>query len=431
MKIMRWGGILQSLVTGIVITFSGFAVSCSDKRENPFEDAEFTKTPLYEINMTEMQTRAAKTFQEKTGSRVYEILESDFASDNVCFSPLSLQMALSMFSHYCDEGISKDIAKEYLKFLGFSTLEELKNFNSMILKELPKVDGMVKLTLANSIWANSEGRLNFSSTPSWLSDYNVEMFKVPFDDTLTIKRINEWALNKTKNKILLYDDNANIGIKDILLINAFYFLGKWSIPFVENNEKMNFKGIGGQKEVAKLKYNSFGIPNEYNGEKRALTGNSDGRLFAKIPFGNGGYNMYAILPKDGETIEECSRYLSKIEFLPEEQGYISYSGNITIPAFEAKYDVEGLNNALIKIGFPLDFISDEGYTANIDLKQKTVFKMTKDGAEGAGITSVAVSTGMPDMDKVIDVEFNRPFTYYVMEQSTGTLLFIGSVKSFR
>ena len=82
-----------------MIAVAGLAVSCSDEPASRNDDGIFVKTPLYEISMNETQTRAAETLRDIAASKVYELLEEDKTAENVCYSPLSMQLALSMVAH--------------------------------------------------------------------------------------------------------------------------------------------------------------------------------------------------------------------------------------------------------------------------------------------------------------------------------------------
>ncbi|MDE6095525.1 MAG: hypothetical protein K2G52_04990 [Muribaculaceae bacterium] len=377
--------------------------------------------------MTESQTRSAESFRDLAGEKVYMLLEEDKAVDNVCYSPLSMQLALSMFAHDCGESISEETSQKVLEFLGIADFDELDEFNRLLLRELPKVDGMVKFTLSNSVWRGKERKIQQEGFP-WLSVYDAEMFDVDFNDPGVVKQINEWTLGKTGNKIKLYDDNADIKWMDMLYVNALHFLGKWSVPFEEGQEKMDFTDVDGNiKKVDRLYWNMATGGSGYSKEKKTVTGDVDGRHFAKIPFGKGGYSMYVVLPKEDESVADCANFIIGEGLCLEDRTEVS-SGEITLPAFETQLDIEGIQEKLVTLGFPINFVTDSGRSATMNVKQKTYFKVTKDGAEGAGTTSVAISLGVPKGD--VDVNFNRPFVYYVMEQSTGTVLFIGSVKKF-
>lgn len=410
-----------------MIAVAGLAVSCSDEPASRNDDGIFVKTPLYEISMNETQTRAAETLRDIAASKVYELLEEDKTAENVCYSPLSMQLALSMVAHDCRESISEETSRKLLEFMGVADFEQLDDFNRLLLRELPKVDGMVKFTLANSVWRGEESEIQKES-PSWLSFYNAEMFNVDFNDPQAVKRINEWTLDKTGNKIKLYDDNADIKGMDMLYVNALHFLGKWSVPFEEGQEKMDFTDVNGNvKKVDRLYWNMATGGSEYAKENKSVTGELKSRRFAKIPFGNGGYSMYAVLPKEGESVAECAKFVVGEGLCLEDKTEVA-NGEITLPGFETQLDVDGIQEKLAALGFPVDFVTDSGSSAAMNIKQKTFFKVTKDGSEGAGATSVAISLGVPKVG--VDVNFNRPFIYYVMEQSTGTVLFIGSVKKF-
>ena len=61
--------------------------------------------------------------------------------------------------------------------------------------------------------------------------------------------------------------------------------------------------------------------------------------------------------------------------------------------------------------------------ANFETKQKTVFMVEADGAEGASVTGTEIDGFMP-----ADAYFtaDRPFVYMIREKTSGAILFIGA-----
>ena len=58
----------------------------------------------------------------------------------------------------------------------------------------------------------------------------------------------------------------------------------------------------------------------------------------------------------------------------------------------------------------------------------TKLKVDENGTEGAAVSLGGMTEG--ENSSIREIIFDRPFIFYIQENTTGTILFIGSVKTF-
>ena len=77
-----------------------------------------------------------------------------------------------------------------------------------------------------------------------------------------------------------------------------------------------------------------------------------------------------------------------------------------------------------------DFSRMSDLPAKIDfVKQDTYISTDESGTEAAAVTTVGmVNTSMPVAPPKVVFNADRPFIYVIQENSTGAILFMGSVK---
>ena len=112
--------------------------------------------------------------------------------------------------------------------------------------------------------------------------------------------------------------------------------------------------------------------------------------------------------------------------------------NLKLPKFEVEFDKE-LNETLQNMGIKLAFDNEQadftsiGFTDNglplyISLvRQKAVVKLDEEGTEAAAVTMVVMNecASTESTEKPIEVFFDEPFLYMIMDMESRTPLFMG------
>lgn len=113
------------------------------------------------------------------------------------------------------------------------------------------------------------------------------------------------------------------------------------------------------------------------------------------------------------------------------QEFTNVNGTIEIPRFKIEYEVE-LENTLTALGMAGIFDSSKAdFSAMTDtnvavdsVKHKTFVEVNEEGTEAAAVTSIQLTRASRLPFKM---NINRPFFCAIQDQSTGTILFMGTI----
>jgi serpin B len=105
-------------------------------------------------------------------------------------------------------------------------------------------------------------------------------------------------------------------------------------------------------------------------------------------------------------------------------------GTIEIPRFKIEYEVE-LQNTLTALGMAgifdsskADFsrMTTDNNVAVDSVKHKTFVEVNEEGTEAAAVTSILLTRG-----SIFKMNVNRPFFCAIRDDTTGTILFMGTI----
>ena len=365
--------------------------------------------------------------------------------DNVCFSPLSVQMALSMVQNGA-AGNTLSQLQQALGTTGF-TNEEIGQFNAKLSKALTErptdmmefiereaewagmdpqemYDGWYpKCELANALWTRPNVYLYDSFVNALRSYYDAGVDAVWFNTWEGIEKINGWVSDKTHGLIpKLYDEPQSEELA-VVLMNALYFKGSWSIPFApENTEKGQF--LLNDETYAKvdmmLARDRFDC---------AITPS-----FQTITLYYGlewNYSMTLFVPLEGTTLPPLSF---------EDWTAAMKPTNLHINLYMPRFEIDGnynLKEVLQSLGVTDAFDYDRvDFTKMSEVKRAIdkIYQLSKiivneEGTEAAALTVIETPDGM-DMTRPEDYQdfkIDRPFYFTIQSRKANTILFAGRV----
>ncbi len=206
----------------------------------------------------ETLNQLANAYQHSALSMFNELAQQE--KDNICFSPLSVQIALSMVQNGA-AGNTLSQLQRTLGTEGFSN-EEIGQFNVALTQALTErppyneeayqwysegaphdyYNGLYpQCELSNSLWTRPDVQLYDAFVQVLHTDYDALVESVHFDTREGIEKINVWASEKTHGLIPTIYAEPQSSELAVLLANALYFKGAWSVPFYkENTSKGNF-----------------------------------------------------------------------------------------------------------------------------------------------------------------------------------------------
>lgn len=401
------------------------ASSCEGK-ESEIDLDNLPKPKNIELRSSEIEmVKSDQSFAFNFFANVYAE-ESEDGDNNFMVSPLSLSMALAMTMNGA-EGDTKSVIKESLKQNEFSE-DDINSYYKKLREALLSTDPSTKLSIANSIWTNKVVAIKNDFISRNREYFNSSVEAVDFGDVKTKDKINNWASVNTNGLIENVIESTNID--DLMyLLNAIYFKGIWISEFSKNKtEKKMFTHEDGStvnvdmmNQTSKFKYK-----------------NDDLLQIVELPYGNGAFSMMVLLPQEDKKIGDVIDALNSSDYWVElESGLRVNEVELSLPKFKTEYSKK-LNEVLKKMGMGLAFTDDADFSGMSDIsaklsfvKQDTYIAVDEVGTEAAAVTTVGVvMTSMPIEPQKVIFNANHPFVYLIKENSTGSILFIGTVKSF-
>jgi serine protease inhibitor len=343
---------------------------------------------------------------------------------NRLISPLSIYTALSMVYNGA-AGTTRDSIAKALQLNGIS-IDDLNALNRALITQMPKEDSKVTISIANSIWSNTQQpQPQPSFLTTLLNNYDGFIASLDFTNPRAADRINSWVAQKTNNKILSilqHTDPTDL----MYLLNAVYFNGAWQFAFkTTDTHNGTFYLSNGQTIATPFMNQQVSI-------RAAVTPSF---IMAELPYGTGkGYDMYVAAPTDihqpiaafASSFDEAAltAALSKLD---------TASYQLSLPKWEYNYSIMDMTPHLSSLGMGIAFKEPDFSNMYQNAKglaitsaiHKTYIKVSEQGTEAAAVTAIGIGlTAFPSHPALV---FNHPFLYIIREKQTGAILFIGIV----
>ena len=334
------------------------------------------------------------------------------ANGNIVVSPISMQYLLSMVANTASE----EAQAELFQAMGMTgyTLSQVNQYSKELLGRLQQDDRYVKVALANSIWA-ADGisfSPNFEAT---IKDYyngclTYHDFASKSSEVQGL--INKWAQEHTQGMVPAVSANPSAQTA-LILANATYFNGKWSMPF---NGRDTCPGTFYNED------NTTSQVNMMNKDMAALVYADQEITAAELTYGRGYYSMIIVMPKD---IKEL--IANKTDWWGVHNKLVKASEvKIVLPKFKVQNSWSDMKDVCQQMGISKIFTFDPNTSViGTQMAQDVVIEVDENGTKAASASHFNGEYGLIDIPK--EVCFDHPFVYAVRENTTGTILFIGKV----
>jgi serine protease inhibitor len=355
-------------------------------------------------------------------------LDDASAGENLCFSPLSLALALSMMLNGAEGETYDAIAKT----LGYTEQQlDAVNTQSRALSRLLKPDDKsITVHMANGLWVQQGFPLKPDFLRALLTHYETRTETVDFRNAeAAANAINTWVKEQTQGLIeKLFQAGDFDAQTRLALVNTLYFEGAWQFPFPKDatSDAPFYLESGATKQVPMMRL-SERLP-YYTGE---------GFQAVALPYGEGDYRFYLFLPDKGRTVAEFRKQLTPENWAKWLGAFRVVQGSVRMPRFkiEAKYD---LKPPLSALGMGVAFDPDRADFSRIaDVAperlfiqkaiQKVVVEVDEEGTKAAAATGITVGVTSVPVDQ-FSLVADRPFLFAIVHQPTGTVLFVGVVR---
>lgn len=356
-----------------------------------------------------------------SGDMSYEIsssYESDFdfmkympKDQNYMISPFSIKMAMMMAAN----GANGYTQKEILSALGVSSIDEYNQKASDIITRYNS-NKDVNLNVANSIWLNKTEAMgaNFKDTyKKIISDFYKGVARKENADTIASK-INDFIAKETNNKITnVLPTERPAGFLSAL-VNTIYFKGSFENQFdTANTKKDTFTDRNGNKSEIDF----------MNQTKHFGYYENDGVQMLKMNYSGRDIAMYILLNDDDKDVD-INDIISKMEYKKV---------SVSMPKFKTEF-TKSFVDVLKQMGINIAFTNAADFSnmfdnveAHIsDVIHKTFIEVDENGTEAAAATVILMTkNSLPMPEEIKEFKANRPFTYFIRDEVSGEILFLG------
>jgi serpin B len=421
----------------IVCVAGGLVALVSCMKEDIVKDPIDISSPTPTEEITKVSLNETQKGYVRAGNAMaFRFLKEIYQGKNVVCSPLSLQYALAMTAN----GASGETLQEIIDFLGYGAdgIDALNEYSRILLEQLPAVDLDVDLKVTDALLVNAEFPLLPAFQKTVQDNYYAAVDNMDFTDPSAIAaRINEWARRNTNGFIdKVLEPNEISADAVAYLMNALYFKAKWS----GNEYEPMFREYATMEDKFTLSDGSTKQVSYMRNTRYHQYAKMDGYMVLAIPYANGKFNMYILLPDDNNL----EGLLDKLQGTSWNSILNSFKRDAKVSLKLPKFDIENkfnLSDALKALGVKKAF---ERYDAQFDrmfdykpgyyywiekVIQKARISVAEWGTEAAAVTIVEMggeSAPGPEPEiKYIDFFADHPFVYLIGESTSGTILFEG------
>ena len=415
----------------IVVLITGLLAFASDG--NHFNNNE--QTEKKEISSTESQAEMPNNNSSSSSQCETSVGNNDFACNlfrtinelkggakSTIVSPVSVSYVLGMLH----DGADGETRRQINNVLGLSgSVQEINEYFKKLMDESPAIDSTVTVKTANSIFFVSGHTLIPEYKADMQNYYNAFADAVSYNESGIVNTINNWCKKNTDGMIpeLLKEGELNTN-RVMYLLNAVYFKGSWTDKFDPRSTRdMDFITHDG-KTVKRPMMQRSG---------RAVYGKNDLCKMLRLPYGNKAYSMVVLLPNEGKTTDDIIRSLSAQKLKEWQSQMRTEEVDILMPRFTTESETR-LVDILSSMGMPRAFGGDAEFPnmlkGHVDdlyvsmIKHKAKIEVNEEGTKAAAVTIAEMSE--KGVHYYESFYATRPFVYYIMEKSTGTIYFMGT-----
>lgn len=373
------------------------------------------------------------------GSAALEALSVDLYKElgqkpgDLVFSPYSIVMALAM----ARAGAVGQTATEMDRVLHAQLAGDLDQGLNALDQALAKRPGTYEipgnppaelvLGTANQLWGQRGTKFESPFLDRLAMHYGAGMQVVDYIRATEQARadINKWVAQRTRDRIPELIPNGVLDeLTRLVITNAVYLKAQWTLAFSEGaTAPAPFHRPDGTTTQVQMMQRSGYAP----------YGSGSGYQAVRLPY-HGGLSMVVVVP-DAGTFERFERALApgSLKSITDsvDQGTYVILG---LPKFEFRTEVE-LSDALKRLGMPTALTPEVADFSGItktepifiaNVLHEAFISVDEKGTEAAAATAVAFgATGGPD--QIVELTVDRPFLFFIQDDATGAILFLGRV----
>jgi serpin B len=350
-------------------------------------------------------------------------LRSERAGGNVFISPTSIAVALAMVANGAN-GATRSAILSAIHVNGLP-IGSVNDANRALASQIAGTTA-VRLTIANALWLQTGFAVRPQFVGTMRGRYTAQVRNLDFRSPRAVDTVNAWAKQHTDGMIPKVLDSIDPSTL-LMLANAIAFKGKWSTPFSVSATTAHAFTTGAGKSTS--------VEMMSHSDRYAYASNG-GTQMIKLPYADGSFAMYVILPKDSTALDTLVRGLTASSFDLLTGSLITQKGTIELPRFQISYGTK-LNRALAKLGMGIAFTRAADFDnmhvppppiAIGEVDHVTYLQVNEAGTKAAAVTTIgmhatAIQVEPPPFTMVVD----HPFLLAIRDERSQQLLFLGTI----
>ena len=343
--------------------------------------------PRVHINLTDEE----QTLVTSVNDLGFNMFRKVGSKESILLSPLGMTYALGLINN----GAGGETRRQVNKVLGCddSKAASINKFCHKMLTESSKLDRLIQMDITNEFFSPQALKLK-STFAKVAADYYDTTFK-------------------------------NTSLLNFALVNTIHFKGIWTDKFRKaNTHDEVFKDEDGKETTVPMMNQTCQFFYTENDLCQTLC----------LPYSNGAYQMFVLLPKEGKTVGDVVQSLTADGWEKCYDQMRRVLVEVKLPRFESKSEVI-LTDVMKKLGMPDAFSMTKADFSNLfdmkswidKVKQFGRIEVDETGTEATVVTALQGRIGGLDLVQPDTIRFHatRPFLYFIREWSTGTIFFIG------
>lgn len=336
-------------------------------------------------------------------------------NENIVCSPFSAHILFTLLSN----GVEGKSLKDIESLIGGDSKSMSEFYKSYFTNNKD-----TSLLASNIIWLNKGLVLSDDFSRACKTYPLTEVKNIDLQEKHTKDIINKTIEDFTNHKITNLIDNINPSDK-LILTNALYFKARWASPFYKGgNFKDNF-----------FQYNGDSSSVEYMCDREThlqyICGkNSKGVI---LPYRGCDYSFFLLMPDKNINLKDYIKTISGKELLKMiQKAKEKYELiDLYLPKFKVENSFD-LMKILGEIGYKVcsydlsTILKDRSDLKISKVIQKTYLSIDENGTEAAAATSLNCGA-CANPPKPIELKFNRPFIYGIIDNKTNLPIFIGAI----
>ncbi len=390
-----------------------------------FSSAEHTDEPSRELprELSVQELMISEASNDFSFRLLHRLMEKE-GDQSFFASPLSISTAFAMALNGA-EGETYEQMRDFFGYAGMTNNEINQAYKDLIAL-LTTLDPQVVMNIANSIWIR-EGYPVLDDFLNSNSEYfNAEISELDFSSPQAPDIINGWIDEKTNGLIEEMIEEID-PLVVMYLINAIYFNGDWTIQFdSEETRDAPFNLADGSQTEVPMMQARQNFRYYEDSEWTALD----------MWYGNAGFSFTALIPTGNKMLEEQLPELTESRFSSITGQLEQDTINVFVPKFELDYEIDGFPEMLKEMELTLPFgepdtdfsrINKDKYLYISDVMHRAVIKLDEEGSEAAAVTVIEFSETSAGGDQSYKtIRLDRPFVFFIRENSSNTILFMGA-----